>query len=946
MDQSTQGFNPDEYLKDKSTPPLNPVDTIQLQQFDPNAYLQGKQTGAASELQDQYGTIPEQLAAGVEGAARGASFGTSDLAESALSKYLPDSIGAEFSPEAIRKRREANPITEFAGNALGSLVPGSAILKGAKALGAGAVAANAALGGAFGAGNAITEAALGDQDTNAGKILAHVGMGAALGGGLGLLGKSIGALPAFMRGIKSKVTGGAEGAAQGGVGALEGEAGQAAQPIVDVPITGKKATSLEELNQQVENYRKYGGNDDLFALPVKQEATEAAQRLQNSMEVPISDYQLDSLNGQDERNAYKVALEVPGEVGTTLRKVTGTQKKILDNVLDNTIKDIAPGYTPTDNALQAGERAADAFTDVIEKNREQLGPAIKAIKEMPAAQQDHLPGVLDYLTNPETSPRANPKIANMFDTTGDSIQLKPKWESNMGITSGTFKRVRDMVQGLKKEPENFESLFDVRKALGDKIEATSTDETAKEITSAKAAMMDYIQDSVQKINPDQAVRDTFAQYARNEEAAKLIESKFGAMIGTNNFRSLAKGKAEEGILRKIFADSATTQAAKGILPKETFQQLLADHLAILKNDVTDKGVMSANKLYSKIAKGTSKYALDEAFLDQPEKYQKLKDLMTVMRTFTDDIPINPSGTAKTILGALKASIEHPTSTLHNALEFGKDFLKDKAMTAEINAKMAGIADQNSKIKTMQTILNKVTGEMTSGAKAIFKSDSLRGGAIGAAVHLSDMAYDKITKRIGDLSSNPDLMMNHMADNTQDLHQAAPQTSQSMSTAMVQAVGFLQSKIPQAKNSFPLSPPFKPTKQQINQFSKYYAAVNNPLEALKQVNAGTLNNETMEALQAVHPQLLSEMRQKVIENMNLEKAKNLDYSKKLSLAKFLGQPLDASMTPQAIQSNQNVFNPPPAAPQPAQKKPRTNLGGLKNLKQAKRTATTTQRDEED
>jgi hypothetical protein len=143
---------------------------------------------------------------------------------------------------------------------------------------------------------------------------------------------------------------------------------------------------------------------------------------------------------------------------------------------------------------------------------------------------------------------------------------------------------------------------------------------------------------------------------------------------------------------------------------------------------------------------------------------------------------------------------------------------------------------------------------------------------------------------------------------------------------------------------PLSPTWEPTTAQKTQFAKYYNAVDEPLNVIPQVNNGSLSNETMEALQAVHPELLSEIRQQVMQHMDLEKAKTFDYGKKIALAKLLGQPLDQSMTPQMIQSTQNMYNPPPP-PMPAPRQKKLPLGGLKQLKLSNRTATQPNREED-
>lgn len=149
------------------------------------------------------------LQAGLEGAARGATFGGSD--------YLASALGAD--PEAMRQRRELNPTAATVGEIGGAV--GSALLapefspaglvsklgrgvatrlapealtEGAtlasKVLNAagnvGATAAGSALeGAAYGLGETVTEASLGDPDLNAEKVLANIGYGGLLGGALG-----------------------------------------------------------------------------------------------------------------------------------------------------------------------------------------------------------------------------------------------------------------------------------------------------------------------------------------------------------------------------------------------------------------------------------------------------------------------------------------------------------------------------------------------------------------------------------------------------------------------------------------------------------------------------------------------------------------------------------------------------------------------------------------
>lgn len=925
-------FNPDAFIQANSGAPAgvsNGVDPTQLEQFDPDDFIKQGQIANAAALQDKHGSAPQTILAGIEAVARGGTLGTSD--------YLETATGAS-TPEAIQGRMAANPTTAFLGNIAGAgmltLATGgfgglaSGIEAGVGGL-AGRALGTAAEGAIFGAGNVVSDAALGDPHLNAQKVLSDIGMGAALGGGLGVLSKAVGALPALIRRGK-------------GVPDITPIGEQV--PVVDVTVPkGKKPTSLEEMQAAVDQAKKYGGQDNINELPQMSEAKDAESRVGPLMQFRVHDMQMDSLASQDARNEFKTMLEVPGKNGETLRNYQGAQKKELIGMMDNAIdNEVAPGYHPTTNAVEAGERAAQSFTDQIEKTRSELGPAFEKIKSTPLQKVDHLPGVIDYLTNPEVSSYANPKIAQMFDTSGDSIALKP-YSTSMGIDGATYRSVKQAIEALKENPEDFEKLFDIRKGLSQHVDVTKLGDAPKEISSAKAAMMDYIQDAVQTVNPDQAVRDIFKKWAVNEQNAAMIEKRFGAEIGSNNWRSLAKG-GDEGIIKKIFRDSDSVAAAKAILPKEDFNNMLADHLSIMRNDATDKGIFSSNKFFSNFRR--NQYSLGEAFSENAPTFQKIKDSLTLMRIFADDIPQNPSGTTKTLLQALMQGGLDPFKHISNLMEFGKDKFSEAVKAQQINEKLAGTADAAKKLGSLQGILNRVNSKLTSSAKSIFTSSGTRGAALAGSAYLSDAEYNKLTKDVRGYYANPQSFIDDMADNSHHLYQAAPGITQGIHNAMAQAVQFLNSKLPQATSSMPLSPEWKPSESQKARFNRYYQAVNDPLHALKQVKNGTLSHETIEALQAVHPQFLQEARQKVMEHMDIDKTKKLPYAQRLALSKFLGQPLDTNMTPRAIQSNQMAFSIQNQKAQQEQQQGRSTLGGLKELKFGTRAETQTRQDIED
>lgn len=193
---------------------------------------------------DKYGTLGQQALTGVEGAARGATAGLSDVATTSL-------LGDDYRKGA-KARQAENPTAAIGGEIAGAIAP--AILTGggsAEAEGAGiasriaayapsnlisragslaehgvaslvgdsaesilgrmaqraaAVGASGAVeGGLYGAGQSASEAALGGAPITAEKVLSGFGHGALFGGGIGA---SLGAAGGFGSASFDKIVGG------------------------------------------------------------------------------------------------------------------------------------------------------------------------------------------------------------------------------------------------------------------------------------------------------------------------------------------------------------------------------------------------------------------------------------------------------------------------------------------------------------------------------------------------------------------------------------------------------------------------------------------------------------------------------------------------------------------------------------------------------------------
>jgi len=190
-------------------------------------------------------------------------------------------------------------------------------------------------------------------------------------------------------------------------------------------------------------------------------------------------------------------------------------------------------------------------------------------------------------------------------------------------------------------------------------------------------------------------------------------------------------------------------------------------------------------------------------------------------------------------------------------------------------------------------------------------------------------------------SDPAELKKHLTDNTADFFHAAPNITQGIHSTVTNGLQYLNGKLPVPVNPMPLSKDHEPPTQSQHHFNHSFDIVDNPLSALEHVKNGTLSSLHMEALQNVYPNLLKDMQKKVLEHMDLEKAKDLPYPTKLSLSKFIGQPLDESMTPQGIVANQAAMTPPQQAMNAGQPNKPMPASSMKDMDVAGRAATRSQ-----
>lgn len=869
-------------------------------------------------LQDDsqtYGSPVEQAKAGIEGLARGATLGLSDVAETGL---------GISTAQAIKARREENPWTSFAGEAVGAIAPIVATAGAAAPLELGAVAGGALTGGVLGAGNLVSDLALGDHNLNAQMILADVGGGIAGGAAFGLLEKGLGALPALFRGATKEAAPAVESA---GIGAAETavppaqalaeEGVTSAQPQTELEQAARFASPGTEASQptlresvdfpDLDSESQQGLLEGLSKLkPDSQQIIDAAQ----AIGAPIPEGLLsDSSHIQRIEDMLRKS---PTIAGIKRAQLYDAGYKIASGAVSDSI-----GVGADLSSAEAGNQLKNIVYNAFEQK---AGP----IKELYSAIEDYLPAI------PVTDRSTGAISKNILGIIEDQGLIKGTPEH--GFVS-TFADGLDQVDNLQK-------LKQFRTALG-----RATGPETRYVSGIIKDKLDNLEQNAIKRYADTmktpvakekitGLLDQIDQAKSGYAALRQEMGDFGKNVlgrnkiyGPQDFLDAVESQTPERFAKRIFTkdNSEFLGWLNQNIPQAT--QLLSQYQrAGIRDSATNHGGFSPQKAISLMDKLSPEV---KSVLFKPEELQKIEQARTYLDAFPQNF--NPSGTSSA--EAYRRFFEHPiTAMIQNASDAAATGLVKTAVNTEEMNNMA-------KMGMIYRIVRRTNDSIASGAKSLYGSQLPRALAITGADRLSRSEYDETAERLRAMSATPTAMADHLAKTTVALSNAAPNITQGLQTTIARGVQFLTSKLPPGQDpAQPLAPTQGPSNADKVAFGRYLQSVDNPLSVFKQVRAGQLTPETMEALQAVHPDLLNEMRKQVMANFSADKARNLTFSQKSALSQFLGQPLDANMTPQAAFQNQQVYAQPNLSQQATPKPGKSTLGGLKELNFSGRSTT--------
>lgn len=260
------------------------------------------------------------------------------------------------------------------------------------------------------------------------------------------------------------------------------------------------------------------------------------------------------------------------------------------------------------------------------------------------------------------------------------------------------------------------------------------------------------------------------------------------------------------------------------------------------------------------------------------------------------------------------------------------------------AGMSAIPAQVANVERAALKVSNVVQGMASGIVRGIESSALRVGASKVAAEFSGGLIGGTKKRIEEvrnLTKDPNKLVSMLHDATEGGQAAIPKTIAGLQTAAARGLSFLASKIPTKEPEGPFSRAPELTAQEAIVFNRYFEAVHHPLEAMREFGKdGRISPQAMEALHAVYPGLIREAQQSIFEELAGHKDRtSIPYQARIAISEFMGQALDPSLNPMAIQRAQTIGQISMAQNQAKNAPhPRPTQGGLGKIDIANRSQT--------
>jgi hypothetical protein len=778
-----------------------------------------------------------------------------------------------------------------------ALEKGAATLIGKTAQTALETAANAAL---FQAGDEASKAFIKDPNQSAESVVSHIGLAGLFGGGIGAsippLWRISGGekLAGFLKSIRSKVLSAEESKASqalsrqaptempaagstieasfthspdmAAIDALSGKAGIELAPEIKSALGGSHAVRAEA-QQLAESGAKAGDKFRESLEGFKQQASDKAlEHLDraNDLAEPMSD----------------------AEAGEALKKHVGEEVKRRLEPLQQQFDEISSRLATTPLPKELVTTTQDALHDIGIKHGYHLAPEGAGAKELAHIVRD-LPNVktLEDLRRFQSVVRENLTKADVPGLRGAVNSVLREAEEG-AILQKLPVHGPELMEGYKAARSGWRDLHGLLDSLDERLHVgrwhgpgsfiQALDEMQPERVTSRLA----------------ATRDTGLQTILEKELPQAA--------------SFVKGYHVDKLLKG--AMNAPGAHGTGINTKTLFRNL------------------------NKMSPELKQFALG------PEKLDKLEAVQSLLEQIPERI--NPSGTARTAHKTFLDSISGVGALLSflTGHSIGAGYVIGKAAhylgtEAPDAARLALLKYLGSDGATNPVALKafaeaaqasiSATRIMARGAENVVKGVSV---SIPARMLPSERDLKLIDSAVKAAQVNPSSLLPHEDD---DSSQYMPEHSAGMAAVKARAADYLSQKRPSRSPQGILNDDRIVSQMEESKYRRQLKLAAQPLLLLDHLHKGILTTEDITTVKTIYPSLYNAVGQELLRQAidAKQKGKKVPYHVRMGMSLLLGQPLDASMSPEALMLNQGVSQPTPPTQQGPQKPPKSTKSSL-------------------
>lgn len=576
-------------------------------------------------------------------------------------------------------------------------------------------------------------------------------------------------------------------------------------------------------------------------------------------------------------------------------------------------------------AIEAAGRAQEAQTNVLEMQKK-LG--LPGTTDTIAQRINQLAEKEGWTTSPSsdvmklvnTATNEVPALKTLGQLKSYISQLNDKAFADP--LNGPLKRAGGMINGILKDQES-ELLA---KTIGEKEGA----EAYAKFTEARKA------------------------YAAQSKVKEYLDSVLHAKGSTSGYaksiRTMGQQDGEKLLQRLSGKNDADLLAFLQKQYPETSKILKDHHINELLAGANEAGKINPNRL----TKGLNKMSPQmRSFIANPEQLQRMQgvsEMMEHLKEATKNYNYSNSGRlAHNLLSEFGAGATNAIGAIAGHSPFvgaitgylgkaiGKDIpdayrlalLKKYGSNAPVNSQaFVSMADFINHTIQGQNLMGKATKNLfKAGAEVLPQSQ------IPTANERA-----KLDKQLKLIANDPMQLQKAGGDTSHYM----PEHGAAMAQTATQAAQYLNSIRPQSGVTNPLDTKMKPNAEQQHNYDNALNIAQQPLTVLQKIQQGRLNSNDLTHLQAMYPNLYASMRQQVTDNMSaaLEKGQQIPYKTRIGLSLFLAQPLDSTLTQQAIQATQPQQQQGPQMQQPGKPPAASSVKPISKLPATYRTPSQT------